>query len=78
VFVNKTQFFAGIAPDVWNFHIGGYQVLDKWLKDRKGRALAYDDITHYQKIVVALAETVRVMNKIDAAIPKWPLEQSNE
>lgn len=74
VFINKTQYFAGIAPDVWNFHVGGYQVLDKWLKDRKGRALSYDDITHYQKIVVALRETIRVMNKIDAAIPKFPLE----
>ncbi len=74
VFVNKTQYFADIAPDVWHFHIGGYQVLDKWLKDRKGRALSYDDITHYQKIVVALKETLRVMNAIDAAIPKWPLE----
>jgi predicted helicase len=74
VFINKTQFFAGIAPDVWDFHIGGYQVLDKWLKDRKGRLLSYDDITHYQKIVVALKETIRLMNEIDATIPKWPIE----
>jgi hypothetical protein len=49
-------------------------VLDKWLKDRKGRALSYDDITHYQKIVVALKETIRLMREIDVAIPKWPLE----
>jgi predicted helicase len=74
VFINKTQFFESVAPEIWNFHIGGYQVLDKWLKDRKGRALAYDDITHYQKIVVALHETRRVMNAIDATIPKFPIE----
>jgi predicted helicase len=74
MFINKTQFFEGVAPDVWDFHIGGYQVLDKWLKDRKGRLLSYDDITHYQKIVVALKETIRLMNEIDATIPKWPIE----
>ncbi len=74
VFVNKTQFFEGVAPEVWNFHVGGYQVLDKWLKDRKGRALSYDDLTHYQKIVVALKETMRLMKEIDATIPKWPIE----
>lgn len=74
VFINKTQFFESIASDVWNFHVGGYQVLDKWLKDRKGRALSYDDITHYQKIVVALKETMRLMKAIDAAISQWPVE----
>ena len=44
------------ACQVWNFHVGGYQVCEKWLKDRKGRALTKDDIAHYQKIVVALAK----------------------
>ena len=48
---------------VWNFHIGGYQVCEKWLKDRKGRTLSKDDIAHYQKIVVALAETIRLMKE---------------
>ena len=60
---------------VWNFHIGGYQVCHKWLKDRKGRTLSQDDIAHYQKIVVALSETIRVMKEIDETIEKhggWP------
>jgi len=60
---------------VWTFHIGGYQVCDKWLKDRKGRTLSRDDIAHYQKIVVALAETIRLMKEIDEVIEAhggWP------
>jgi predicted helicase len=74
VYINKTQYFEGITPDVWNFHIGGYQVCEKWLKDRKGRTLSYDDQTHYQRIAIALRETIRLMNEIDAIIPGWPLE----
>ena len=58
---------------VWEFHIGGYQVCEKWLKDRKGRKLSYDDIQHYQKIVVALNETIRLMAEIDKLIPSWPI-----
>ena len=58
---------------MWDFHIGGYQVCEKWLKDRRGRTLSYDDTTHYQKIIVALKETIRLMAEIDAAIPKWPI-----
>jgi len=73
VCINKTQYFEGVAPDVWNFHIGGYQVCDKWLKDRKGRTLSYDDRTHYQKIIVALKETIRLMEEIDELIPGWPV-----
>ncbi len=73
VYINKEQYVAGVSPDVWEFHIGGYQVCDKWLKDRRGRTLSYDDRTQYQKIVVALKETVRLMAAIDAAIPEWPL-----
>ena len=55
--------------------IGGYQVCEKWLKDRKGRALSSEDITHYQKIVVALSETIRIMAEIDKVIDVhggWP------
>jgi len=61
VFINKDQYFEGINPVVWEFHIGGYQVCEKWLKDRRERILSYDDITHYQKITVALSETIRLM-----------------
>lgn len=73
VYINKGQYFSGVEPAVWNFHVGGYQVCHKWLKDRKGRKLNYDDITHYQKIVLALRETIRLMGEIDEAIPEWPI-----
>jgi hypothetical protein len=49
----------------WEFYIGGYQPAQKWLKDRKGRILSFEDILHYQKIIVALTETGRLMKKID-------------
>lgn len=73
VYINKKQYFEGVPPDVWEFHIGGYQVCEKWLKDRKGRQLSNDDIMHYQKVVVALNETIRLMREIDEVIPGWPL-----
>lgn len=66
--INKTQYFEGIPEDVYNFYIGGYQVCQKWLKDRKGRELTEEEIEHYQKIVVALNETIRIMKGIDAVI----------
>ena len=68
VYINPTQYFGGVPSQVWNFHIGGYQVCEKWLKDRKGRTLTYDDIQHYQKIIVALSETIRLMAEIDKLI----------
>jgi len=75
--INDKQHFTGVAPEVWQFHIGGYQVCEKWLKDRKGRLLTYDDITHYQRVVAALAETIQLMSEIDEAIERhggWPVE----
>jgi Type ISP C-terminal specificity domain len=75
IFINKRgDAFIGVPEEVWNFYIGGYQVCQKWLKDRKGRTLSPEDITHYQRIIVALQETIRLMQKIDAAIPVWPIE----
>ena len=67
------QYFEGIPPEVWEFHVGGYQVCDKWLKDRRGRTLTFNDIEHYQRIVTALQATIRLMAEIDDAIPSWPL-----
>jgi hypothetical protein len=64
-----------VREGIWHFHIGGYQVCEKWLKDRKGRTLSRDDIIHYQKIVVALNETIRLMQEIDEVIEQhggWP------
>jgi predicted helicase len=75
VWINKTQYFGGVPKAVWEFHIGGYQVCAKWLKDRKGRKLTYEDTQHYQKIVVALNETIRLMREIDEMIRQhgdWP------
>ena len=65
VFINETQYFVYVPEVAWNFYIGGYQPAQKWLKDRKGRELSYEDILHYQKIVVALKETDRIMGRID-------------
>jgi len=75
--INPTQYFGGVPREVWEFHIGGYQVCEKWLKDRKGRNLSYDDIQHYQKIVVALNETIGIMREIDEVIEQhggWPIK----
>jgi len=69
----RGQYFEGVPPEVWEFHVGGYQVCEKWLKDRRGRRLSYEDIEHYHRIVVALTETIRLMTEIDEAIPAWPL-----
>ncbi|MGB3292445.1 MAG: type ISP restriction/modification enzyme [Phormidesmis sp.] len=66
--------FTGVPQEVWEFYVGGYQVCHKWLKDRKGRTLSDNDILHYQKIIVALQETIRIMQQIDDAIPSWPIE----
>jgi predicted helicase len=76
VWINKVQYFDDVPPAVWSFHVGGYQVCQKWLKDRKGRQLTYDDLTHYRHVVAALAETMRLMAEIDAAIEHhggWPI-----
>jgi type I restriction-modification system DNA methylase subunit len=68
VFINAEQYFGNVSEVAWNFYIGGYQPAQKWLKDRKGRALTNTDIEHYQKIIVALVETNRIMKEIDSNI----------
>jgi len=65
VYINETQYFDNVPEVAWNFYIGGYQPAQKWLKDRKERTLEFDDILHYQKIIVALSETDRIMKEID-------------
>ncbi len=65
VWINDEQYFEGVPEVAWEFYIGGYQPAQKWLKDRKGRKLSYEDIQHYQKIIVALTETNRLMLEID-------------
>jgi predicted helicase len=79
----RSSYFDGVPKDVWNFHVGGYQVCYKWLYDRRGkkgqpgRTLTPEDIAHYQRIVVALKETMRLMEEIDEVVDGyggWPIE----
>jgi predicted helicase len=65
VWINKQQYFDEAPRNVWNFYIGGYQPAQKWLKDRKGRSLNYDEIEHYQKILIALYLTIEIQAQID-------------
>ena len=65
IWINEKQYFEGVPEDIWNFYIGGYQVLDKWLKSRKGRRLGSKDVEYFLQIVEIIRETIRLMNKID-------------
>jgi len=70
-----TSGFSGVPEATWNFHVGGYQVCDKWLKDRKGRRLSTEETAHYVKVVAALSETIRLMEEIDSVTNRyggWP------
>lgn len=68
VWINKTQYFDAVPEVAWNFYIGGYQPAQKWLKDRKGRSLSFDDVKHYQRILKILSETDRIMRTISIDI----------
>lgn len=68
VWINKDQRFEGVPEIAWNFYIGGYQPAQKWLKDRKGRALSFADIQHYQRIIKVLSETHRIMGEIELPV----------
>ncbi len=67
IYINKDKYFEGISPAIWNYRIGGYQVLHKYLKDRKGRKM--DDVQHYCRIVTALSKTIEIQGKIDEMYP---------
>jgi len=74
--INETQYFEGIPPEVWDFHVGGWRTCEKWLKDRKGRQLTFNDLEHYQRIVAVLSETLRMMTEIDETVVAhggWPI-----
>lgn len=68
VYINETQYVDNVPQVAWEFYIGGYQPAQKWLKDRQGRTLDFDDILHYQKIIVALSETDSLMKEIDKVV----------
>jgi predicted helicase len=65
VMISPDNWFAGVQAEVWEYHIGGYQVAEKWLKDRKGRTLSSEDVVTYTKIVTALAETIKIQQLLD-------------
>ena len=68
VWINATQYFDTAPPVAWDFYIGGYQPAQKWLKDRKGRALDLDDVKHYRRILKILCETDRIMKTIQMTL----------
>lgn len=65
LYINEKQYFGNVPETAWNFYIGGYQPAQKWLKDRKGRVLSNEDLEHYQKLIVVLEETNKLMKEID-------------
>jgi hypothetical protein len=65
IWINDSQYFDQVPLVAWDFYVGGYQPVQKWLKDRQGRVLSFDDILHYQKVIKALTETNRIMKEID-------------
>jgi len=69
-YINESQYFEGITEEVWQYQIGGYQVCNKWLKDRKKKLLSLDDIKHYCKIVTSLQKTIEVQKAIDDIYPE--------
>ncbi len=70
LYINGSQYFDNITPDVWNYYIGGYQVLDKWLKDRVGRTLSLEDQLHFRQVITALTETIDIQKRIDKLYPE--------
>ena len=72
VYINADQFFDGVPEDVWDFRVGGFQVADKWLRERVERELSFDDLSHYQNILQAVAQTIELVTEIDDLIPSWP------
>jgi predicted helicase len=70
VHINNERYFDGVTEEVWKYQIGGYQVCDKWLKDRKGRTLSLDDIRHYCKVVTAIKNTIEIQKEIDKLYPE--------
>ncbi|OQA93935.1 MAG: N-6 DNA Methylase [Microgenomates group bacterium ADurb.Bin219] len=70
IYINEKQFFTNVAPEVWDYFIGGYQVLDKWLKDRKDKSLSSEEINHYIKVIEALKHTLEIQTNIDKIYPE--------
>ena len=71
VWINPTQYFTDVPVDVWDYEIGSHQVCEKWLKDRKGAALSHAEVRQYRNILIAVAETLRLMEEIDEIIEEF-------
>lgn len=69
-YINPTTHFSGVPADVWEYHIGGYQVAEKWLKDRKGRVLSSEEIAIYAKVITAISETISLQESLDELFKK--------
>ncbi len=69
LYINDNQYFEGIPKEIWNYHIGGYQVLDKWMKDRVGKSLERNDQEHYLKMIEVLRKTIKIQKEIDKYFP---------
>lgn len=69
VYINDDQFFSGVPKEVWEYQIGGYQVCQKWLKDRKDRHLTLEESHHYAKVVTAIKKTIELQEKMDEIYP---------
>jgi len=72
IYINEDKYFEGVAPEVWNYYIGGYQVLQKYLKERKGRNM--DDAPRYCRIVTALSKTIELQKQIDGIYPETEID----
>ena len=70
VHINNDRYFEGVTEEVWKYQIGGYQVCDKWLKDRKGQMLSLEDIKHYCKVVTSIKHTIEIQKEIDNLYPE--------
>jgi hypothetical protein len=79
VSINTTQYFGNVPATAWGTFVGGYQAAEKWLKSRKDRTLTYNDIQHYQRMIVALQEMSRLMIAVDGVVSShggWPFAVS--
>jgi len=74
IHINASQYFEGISQAVWAYQIGGYQICDKWLKDRKGRILSLDEIQTYCRIATAIEKTIEIQKSVDSIYEKLERE----
>lgn len=71
LYINSNQYFNDVPEQIYNFYVGGYQVLDKFLKDRKGKELSTDEVETLEKVIKAIAFTIDQMKKIDKLTKSW-------